>query len=169
MAAAVVSLGVGSSRGKSCTLRSCNATVVRTWSASHGRQDLVGNLVEKDGVTGCIAVFVTGIVDGYRALGVRARARLFGGRAGALLARLGEVVRRLRFQHVVVGFGNDRHFERNRLGKRVADDRIEGNADNQDAVDQRGQKQHGWQSVRVRAGFQDERFDRSQRIHLINV
>ena len=68
--------------------------------------------------------------------------------ATALLAGLRKVGRFVRTVDTLIGVGNDRDFQRNRVRKRVGELRIESNADDQDAVYQCRQEQHRRQTVR---------------------
>ena len=72
-------------------------------------------------------------------------------------------------EDVLLGVSDDRNLQGNRSGKRVIDNRVEGNAEDQNAVHQRGQEQHWRKPVRMWAGLEDERINGSFRIDLIGV
>ncbi len=70
--------------------------------------------------------------------------------AAAFLAGLCEIGSVVRLIDLLVRIGDNRDFERDRIGKRVIKCGVECDADDQDAVYQGGKEQHGGQSVRHR-------------------
>ena len=93
------------------------------------------------------AVNLTVIVDGHRTLQRSGRANLFGCIAATFLACLSQVSRIVGSVNVLVCVGDDCHFKRYRIRHWCCELRVEANADNQNAVYERGQKQHRGQTV----------------------
>ena len=100
------------------------------------------------GLIQCRTVLAALVVDRDCALQWRRRADLVGNVAAALLAGLGEVLCFIGAIDLLVRVGHDRDFERDGIGERAGQLRIEGYADDQDAVHERSEEQHGWQAVR---------------------
>ncbi len=107
-----------------------------------------------------VAVLVARIVDRRRIFGRRRRPHLLGGIAAALLAGLRQVLGAVRAVDVLVRVGNDGDFERYGVTEILEHRRVEGHADDQDAVQQRGQEQHGRQPVRRRVAELSEFLER---------
>ena len=117
-----------------------------------GREQLVGADLVLGGLEEAVAVLVARVVDRRRVLGRRGRPHLLRGIAAAFLAGLRQVLGAVRPVDVLVRVGDDRDFERYRVGEIVEHRRVEGHADDQDAVQQRSEEQHRRQAVRRRIG-----------------
>ena len=109
--------------------------------------NLIGRSYVRPRVSHRGAVFAALVVCRHGALQWRGRPDLVADVAAAFLAGLCEIRGLVRPVDLLVGVGNDRNFERYRVCERVGQLGVECHPDNQDAVHQGGQKQHGRQSI----------------------
>ena len=112
-----------------------------------GGEQLVGADLVLGRVEKTLSRFVTGIVDGREALQRRRRPQLLGRITAAFLACLRQVLGVVGPVDFLVGVRNDRDFQGDRFAEIVEHFRVERDADDQDAVDQRGEEQHRGQAV----------------------
>ena len=79
----------------------------------------------------------------------------------AFLAGLCKILGLLRVQDVRIRVRNDGHFQRNGLTEFIAQNGVEGNADDKNAVHQRCQEKHRRQSVGDRQGLESHVVDQT--------
>jgi hypothetical protein len=99
------------------------------------------------GIIESAAVNPTLIVDRHRTLQWSSGANLFACIATTFLACLSQVSGIVGPVNVLVCVGDDRHFKRYRTRELCCEFRVEANADNQNAVNERGQEQHRGQTI----------------------
>ncbi len=128
-----------------------------------GRQQLVRRLFVGSCIEEAFAGLLAEVVDRRDALQRRGRAQLLDGVAAALLGSLCQVFGLVGAVDRLVRIGDDRHLQGNGIGQIVQNVGIERDADYENAVNQRCEKQHGRQEV----GFlRRQEFDLVDRIGL---